>query len=560
MSAAAKGLGAAAVTTPPQVEAAPVKEEGKGPASAAKDEVVVTGNPMDQIVNVDFRDMDLTNVVALLAQKAQINVIAGADLTGAVTASLKNVTLRQAIDTVLRMNNLGIIEEEGIYRIVPYQEAVSAKRKTVMVKLENAKAVDIQKTLDEILKGSPDDTLLSLSANESTNMLIVAGPETRVAEFESLAKELDVAKPVTQTVTEAIKVNNAEPSELQELVKSMVSKDIGKVAIDTRSRHIVVTDAPVVLEQVRELIKQIDLPVKQVSVDAMIVDAVLTDNSETGVDWIMKAVHHYNLNGQQVGSLVGPATGVDSAGDQIQRDIISDMTRAGTGFLSLGLLTDKINIKAAISAQIDNRNAKLLANPVIVTVENQKATIQITDEIPYQESKQSLTGPPMVSTNFKDIGIQLEVTPKVSHDDHVIAKVMAKQSRQNGEFNNIPIEAKRTTDTTLRMRNGQTIFIGGLRRYDDTAQAKKVPILGDIPVVNFLFRNNVINKQSSELLVFLTCNVLPDEIGPLEPGLQKAHDLLDSAPKVPDASRELGRILTRPKQKEDPAWHWRRSE
>jgi type IV pilus assembly protein PilQ len=302
------------------------------------------------------------------------------------------------------------------------------------------------------------------------------------------------------------------------------------------------------------------MPVKQVSVDAMIVDAALTDNSETGVDWIMKAVHRYNLNGQQVGSLVGPSAGVDSTGDLVYRDIISDMTRAGVGYLSLGLLTDKVNIKAAISAQIDNRNAKLLANPVVVTVENQKATINITDEIPYQESKQSLTGPPMVSTSFKDIGIELEVTPKVSHDDHVVAKVMAKQSRQNGEFNNIPIEAKRTTDTTLRMKSGQTIFIGGLRRYDDNAQAKKVPVLGDIPVVNFLFRNNVMSKQSSELLVFLTCNVLPDEVPALDEELQKAHDMIDRSPKVPDVTRDLGRTLTHPRAKEDPAWHWRRPQ
>jgi type II secretory pathway component GspD/PulD (secretin) len=315
-----------------------------------------------------------------------------------------------------------------------------------------------------------------------------------------------------------------------------------------------------VLDQVRELIKQVDMPVRQVSVDTMIVDAVLSDDSETGVDWVLKALHNVNEKGQQIGSLIGPVSGVDSTGDQIQRDIISDMSRVGTGFLSLGLLTDKINIKAAISAQIDNRNAKLLANPVVVTVENQKASINITDEIPYQESKQSLTGPPMVSTSFKEIGIVLEVTPKVSHDEHVIAKLMAKQSRQNGVFNNIPIEAKRTTETTLRTKNGQTIFIGGLRRYDDSMQAKKVPVLGDIPVVNFLFRNNVISKKSTELLVFLTCNVLPDDMAPLDSELQKAHDSLDSVSKVPDGNKELGRILTHPKHVEDTAWHWRRSE
>jgi type IV pilus assembly protein PilQ len=361
-------------------------------------------------------------------------------------------------------------------------------------------------------------------------------------------------------VTEAIKVNNAEPSELADLIKSMVSPEIGKVAIDTRSRHIVVTDQPVVLEQVRDLIKQVDMPVKQVSVDAMIVDAVMANNSETGVDWVSKAVHSYDAQGHQIGSLVGPVAGTDATGDQIVRDVVSDMTAAGTGFLSLGLLTDRVNIKAAIAAQIDNSNARLLANPVVVTVENQKATINISNEIPYQESKQSLTGPPMVSTAFKDIGILLEVTPKVSHDDHILAKINAKQSHQSGVFNNIPIEAKRTTETTLRTKNGQTIFIGGLRRLDDSTQAKKVPVLGDIPVLNILFRNNVIQKQSTELLVFLTCNVLPDEIAPLSPELQSVHDELDNTPKVPTKRGGIGRTMLRPKEVTDREWHWRRSE
>ena len=560
---AAKGSTKGTVTTPVQVEATPVAETakaGKTPEPESKKEMVFQGDPMDQIVNIDFRDMDLTNVVALLAQKAQINVIAGANLTGAVTASLKNVTLRQAIDTVLRMNNLGVMEEEGIYRIVPYEEAVAAKRKTAMVTLENAKAADVKKTIEEVVKGSPDDTLFSVSANDSTNILILSGPEARVAEFEQLAKELDVAKPVTPTVTEAIKVNNAEPSELADLIKSMVSPEIGKVAIDTRSRHIVVTDQPVVLEQVRDLIKQVDMPVKQVSVDTMIIDAVLANNSETGVDWVYKAVHSYDAQGHQIGSLVGPVAGTDATGDQIVRDVVSDMTGAGTGFLSLGLLTDRVNIKAAISAQIDNSNARLLANPVVVTVENQKATINISNEIPYQESKQSLTGPPMVSTAFKDIGILLEVTPKVSHDDHIMAKINAKQSHQSGVFNNIPIEAKRTTETTLRTKNGQTIFIGGLRRLDDSTQAKKVPVLGDIPVLNILFRNNVIQKQSTELLIFLTCNVLPDEVAPLSPELQSVHDELDNTPKVPTKRGGIGRAMLKPREATDREWHWRRSE
>jgi type II secretory pathway component GspD/PulD (secretin) len=138
--------------------------------------------------------------------------------------------------------------------------------------------------------------------------------------------------------------------------------------------------------------------------------------------------------------------------------------------------------------------------------------------------------------------------------------MMVKQSRQSGTFNAIPIEAKRTTDTTLRMKTGQTIFIGGLRRFDDGKQATKVPILGDIPVMNLLFRNNIVKKTSTELLVFLTCNIMPEEMPALGADLQKAHDELETFPRAPNAQHELGKTTLMPYKREDPNWRWRRSE
>ncbi|MCX5758110.1 MAG: AMIN domain-containing protein, partial [Candidatus Hydrogenedentes bacterium] len=246
------------VTVPEQVDAQAVPAEFKQESKKKSDAKTVApveepppfvGDPMEQIVSIDLREMDLTNVVALLAQKAQINVIAGTELKGVVTANLRNITLRKAIDTVLRMNNLGVVQEEGIYRIVSYEEAVASKRKTLMVKLESAKVEDLQKTLQDVIKGTPEDNLISISTDKQTNTLILAGPELRVAELEKLARELDIAKPATPTVTEAIKINNSEPDSLLPLVMAMKSKDIGNAAVDVRSRTLVITDIPVVIEQ-----------------------------------------------------------------------------------------------------------------------------------------------------------------------------------------------------------------------------------------------------------------------------------------------------------------------
>ena len=517
------------------------------------------GDPMLQFVDIEFREMELTNVVALLAQKAQINVIAGEDLSGVVTANLRHVTLRQAIDTALRMNGLGMIEEEGIYHIVKYEEAIDARRVTRMIKLDYARVDDMLKTLAEIIRGSRDDTLMSFSTNTETNVLLIAGPEARVEEFVVLAKALDIAKPVAPTVTEAIKLNNAEPMDLEPMVKGMLTPELGQVAFDIRTRHIVVTDVPIVIEQVRALITQIDLPVRQVAIDTMVVDAILSDDSQTGIDWLMKAVQKTNKRGVTHGSLENLGIETDSTSGPVTSGTIGSLPLAQS--LVFGVLTGDFDLRGAIAAEVTSSDAKLLANPVVVTVENKQAKINLTQEIPYQELTQSTTGPPMSSTAFKDVGIVLEVTPRVTHDEHIISDVSVKQSDTKGEVNNIPVEDKRETETTLRTKDGQTVFIGGLRRFDDELQTKKVPVLGDIPVVNVLFRSNLVRKESTELLVFLTCNILPEDVPGLTPELQAAHDELEGTSKVPDSQADLWKSIARPKSlARDPAWKWRRSE
>jgi type II secretory pathway component GspD/PulD (secretin) len=147
----------------------------------------------------------------------------------------------------------------------------------------------------------------------------------------------------------------------------------------------------------------------------------------------------------------------------------------------------------------------------------------------------------------------------VTHDDHVLVDVKAKQSDTKGEFNGIPIEDKREAETTLRTRNGQTIFIGGLRRFDDEKTVTKIPILGDIPVVNFMFRNNNVTKECTELMVFLTCNVLPDQVPELTPQMQAQYDKMGYMPAVPDSQRELLNSTLHPNDEgRDPVWRWRR--
>ncbi|MBI5091451.1 MAG: AMIN domain-containing protein [Candidatus Hydrogenedentes bacterium] len=549
--------------------ASPVKEEKKEAADESKKkseegtmpEVKTIGkkagagvDPLDEPVTINFYQMELANAVSLLAQKAQINVVAGADIKGTVTADIQNVPLRKAMETVLRMNDLGIVEEEGIWRIVSYEEAIAANQVTKMIYLLNAQSDTIKATLEPLILAMPEGKAISLSANPSTNVVIITGPPARVKQLEEMITSLDVAKPSLPTVTEAIKLNYLEAADVKKIVETMLTKGekgagVGRVEADEKGRHLIVTDLPVVVEQVKELVKKLDVPVKQVGIHAMIVDAVLHDDSQTGVDWVMKAVTHSNPRGVTLGSLekANFTTGLG--------------TLPSAGAASFGILTGNIDITATIAAEVNSRNAKILANPVVVTVENKPAEISIVQEFPYQEITQSTQGPPVASTSFKPIGVTMNVTPRITHNNDVIVNIEAKESSVSGTSDTgVPIEDKRSAQSTLRVKDGQTVFIGGLRNHADTMRVKKVPVLGDVPLLNVMFRNTTTDKTNTELLIFLTCQVAEDNLPELTPSEQNANDELGADPAVPDSQRAMFRSMVKPGEMRDPMWKWRRTK
>lgn len=515
---------------------------------------VYKGDPMMRPVNLDFREMELSNVVALLAHMAGINVVAGTDVTGTVTANLHGVPLRQAMDTALRLNGLGLSEEEGIYYIVPYAESVNKQRRTEMITLTNAKAEDVRKVVDELVAGMPEEKLITVSANKSANIVVVSGPEKRLDDLIRVAKSLDVAEPVLPTVTEAIKVNYGTPTEMIEMVEKMLTPTIGQVAADERSRHIIVTDQPVVVEQVRTLLTSLDLPVKQVMIDSMVVDVTLEDDAETGVDWLLNSVRRQSRrdaalgNDNAIGNLeeLGLGTGVPATTDG--------------GLLNFAVLSSRIDWRGMIQAEVRDLNGKFVSNPVVFTVENKPAKIEIVRDIPYVEVKQTSQGGSQTNTEFKQIGTILEVTPRVTHDNHIIADISAKESDTNGEFNGIPIEDRRSIETTMHMKDGETIYMGGLRKRTDSTTVRKVPVLGDVPVVNVLFRNNKQTERTKELLVFMTCRVVDQAGNQLTPHQEMVHEDGVNTDLSVNAMDDIWRTTVDPKGMRDPMYKFRRSE
>jgi general secretion pathway protein D len=191
-------------------------------------------------------------------------------------------------------------------------------------------------------------------------------------------------------------------------------------------------------------------------------------------------------------------------------------TTGVTGQLKFGWLSNNIDIDAIISAQKNITDAKLLANPRILVLDNETATISIISEIPYQELTQTSGGGNIGSTDFKDVGVTLKVTPHLARGEKIRMKVEPEFSVKTGDVTFAsgalsypqPVVDSRKASTTLLVDSGQTVVLGGLRKKDVSKSVSKIPLLGDIPIICYLFRFEGESTTNSEMVVFITPKIV----------------------------------------------------
>lgn len=292
-------------------------------------------------------------------------------------------------------------------------------------------------------------------------------------------------------VTEVFNLNFANAKDLEKTIAALLSSG-GRVGIHERLNSIVVTGTKSNLELIRQTISKLDVKAPQVMIEVLIVNVKLTDEWKMGVDWTkLGTSNDFFSQGLNITGSVSP---------------YGKVTFSTTGGdWSFQGLVDFIET---------NQDFRIMANPKVLVLNNHTATIDSIEEIPYQEISESSFGGSIGSVSFKEAGIKLEVTPQITNDGYIIMHIKPEQSARTGTFtvagNDTPIIETRRTDTTLRVRDGQTIIIGGLRRSEPSVVVNKVPILGDIPLIGMLFRSIDRDEMDSELGVFITPHIFTD--------------------------------------------------
>lgn len=376
-------------------------------------------------------------------------------------------------------------------------EIIAAKAKMNMIVSEQSKA-NVTLKLEKVPWQTALDLILrtyNLTYKKEANLIRVM----TLTEAEEEEKKVPM-------VTKIITLNFAQTDEISASLMKLLSAR-GSIQVNARTNSLIITDVPDKLAVIEETAKLLDAPTPQVMIETLILDVTLADEDELGVDWEALQVrkHQDMANTNDYTLMTDQPKIVDLS------QPISQITNA-TFQVAVQQKLGWYDLAYTIRAWVQNRKAKVLASPKILTLDNQEAKIEIISQVPYNQANSSTEGGATTGTAFKDIGTRLSVTAHVTKDGHITMKLKPEQDINAGTepVTQVPIVDTRRAETNVLVKDGDTVIIGGLRRVDVNETIAKVPILGDIPFIGNIFKKTIKDKTDVELMMFVTPHIIKE--------------------------------------------------
>jgi type IV pilus secretin PilQ/predicted competence protein len=518
----------------PPAQAPPMYYSG-GDVSAIQP---VTGG-IEGRISLDLRNIDVVDALKFLSIKAGINIITTKAVTGRVTLRVENVPIKDVFDIMLRSNNLAYDKKGEIYNVMTQEEYRA---------LYGADFADVREVyvarLRYAIPGQIFDLLDALKSEigiihvdpESGNILIMDSPEKIKVMQEALERFEQ------KNLVQVFKLNYADAKDIEEKLKTQLDlKKVGLIKADERSNQVIVQTLPERMKQIERLINLLDQKTKEVLIEAQIVKVNLSDELTTGVEWegLFDIGRQFGLTylGSYPFSWMMPTTAEEwKSRKQAYEDAgyvgsypfsgttssySAGKTSVGSQEMHLGIVDEKRDFDVIIKYLQTLGETRILSNPRLAVVNNKEAKIHVGEEIPYVISTTVGAGEATASVaeevKFEEIGILLSVVPTINDEGYVTLKVKSEISSLIDYYitptgNKIPIKDTSTAETTVLVKEGSTIIIGGLRKERKVDSSEQVPFLGKIPILGKLFSKTTKTKERSELLIILTPKLITGDV------------------------------------------------
>ena len=420
-------------------------------------------------LSLNFQNIEVRAVLQLIADFTGMNLVASDTVQGSITLRLQNVPWDQALDLVLKTKGLGKRQMGSVLLIAPAEE-IAAREK---IELEAVRQVD----------------------------------------------------ELAPLVTEYMQLKYAKASVLVNLLTSEkgLLSERGSAVVDERTNTLLMKDTAKNLEKVREALMMLDVPVRQVLIEARIVVASTSVGEEMGVKW---GGAGYKNNGSNW-TTIGGSQQTLTEGNQILFDRASGsaagssaidigaanmvdfgVTNASASTFAIGYQTADYLLDLELAAIETDGRAEIVSQPRVITADGQTASIESGTEIPYQEASSSGA----TSVSFKSAVLKLEVTPQITPDDRIIMDLVINQDSVGELTAAGPSINTNSVQTQVLVDNGETVVLGGIFRSEEIVSISKTPFFGDLPLIGALFRYTNRADDKSELLVFITPRLVKDSL------------------------------------------------
>jgi type IV pilus assembly protein PilQ len=443
-----------------------VKPLSKKEVEERRNEFVYVGDR----ISLNFQDIEIRAVLQLIADFTELNLVASDTVRGRITLRLQNVPWDQALELVLKTKGLDKRQIGNVLMVAPAAEIAERERQQIEANKQIAELAPLQSEFVRIRYANAANIVQLFKAGSEEGGSLISGR--------------------------------------------------GSVVVEPRTNSLIITETAPKLAEIRSLIEMVDIPIRQVMIEARIVIAQSDATKNLGIEW---GGAYLNSNNDNITSISGDTRNVVGLnesvinGTQPQVDypgaLLVDLGVTRNSGFAVGFTSGDLFLTAELSALEAAGEGEVVSQPKVITGDKQQASIKSGTEIPYQES--SASGE--TTTSFKEAVLALDVTPNITPDDRIMLALQVNQDSigelvPSGQGGFIPSIDTTQLNTQVLVGNGETVVLGGVFKTEDIESINKVPFFGDLPYIGAFFRNESTSHKKTETLIFITPRILAETL------------------------------------------------
>ena len=460
--------------------------------------------------SLNLRGMDIVDVLKFFAIEGNLNIVAGKEVAGPVTLLINDVTIGDALEIILSLNNYAYEVKDNIIKIMPAKDYKALygvdfydQKQTKIYRLKYASAKNVGAML-----GNIKSDIGRIVFDDSTGTVVAIDTPMKLKEMDEIVQtaEIPTVTRVLPTETKVYALKYALVENVKDEIGKALTPDIGSMRLDKRTNTLVITDLPHQLRKIDSIVAAFDRKTREVFIEAKIVEVNLDNNFQWGIDWQYLTTFAAKHLGKTTNFTINPQA-------HFPIGLVDNFGKINVATVATSNLTEMLEMLETVG------ETKILSNPHLTVEDGMEANIKVIEKQPYQLQTTTTAsgGTTTTSTSYQfvDVGVMLNVKPLINEDGFISMVIKPEVSSISTWYGgvaqaagSVPVVKSANAETTVTIKDNTTIIIAGLIKDNKTKSVNKFPVLGDLPLIGLMFKNISDDVTRTETVVFLTPRIV----------------------------------------------------